>query len=101
MNFMLIKVQRPEIQFCCCLTAAILIYAMMMATIVDDWSNSRVMGGTSIDPVSETRAGSNAQSRHTKSNMFMLKDAFCNFSNGDLVCYRAVGLRRNPKQSGS
>ncbi len=101
MNFMLSRVQRLEIQFCCCLTTAVIVYSMMMVTIMYDWSNGRVISDSSVNPVSELRTGSSPQSRHTKSNMFMLKDAFCNFSNGDLVCHRAVGLRRNSKRSGS
>lgn len=81
----------------CCLTATIFVYGMMAFSILDTWSNGPVVKQTTMRPVAEP----DPESRHVKSNMFMLKDAFCNFNNGDLVCYRAVGKRRATEISGS
>ena len=46
-------------------------------------------------------SSSNGQSKFVKSNQFMLKDAMCNFTNGELVCHRTVGLRHISRLTGS
>ena len=90
--------QRPEIQLTACLTAAIFTYTMMMVALVHEWPHTpkgQALAVAAIPPQPTV-----PQSRHSKSNTFMLKDAFCNFTNGELVCHRAVGLRHASRLTG-
>lgn len=56
-----------------------------------------------VPPPSQTKGQSEKSggSQYVKSNQFMLKDALCNFTNGELVCHRATGLRHLSLLSGS
>ncbi len=85
----------------CYLAVAVFGYAALTLSIIDD--GTRHIGPHAAANGSEKLARSRqiGQSQHVKSNQFMLKDAFCNFNNGDLVCHRATGLRHIPNLTGS
>ena len=76
-----------------CFVAVLFVYSVMLFSVTEQWQNDRPVLGASPKVASQKQAPTPTESQYTKSNMFMLKDAFCNFTNGDLVCHRATGFR--------
>ena len=85
-------------QFFSCLAAAAFVHAAVTLLIVEKAGsdNALLQQSKHIKAKRPER-----QSRYVKSNQFMLKDAVCNFTNGELVCHRTVGLRHISRLTGS
>ena len=92
---------RPYVQFFSCLAAAAFVHAGLTLLIVEDDMQELARSQETASAVQQIAPVPNGQSSFTKSNQFMLKDAICNFTNGELVCHRAVGLRHFTKLAGS
>ncbi len=76
-----------------CLAAVLFIYSLLVHSVTEQWSNNLPVFERLSNLESQQHDAVLTQSQYTKSNMFMLKDAFCNFTNGVLVCHRAAGFR--------
>lgn len=85
----------------CYLAVAVFGYAVLTLSVADPEPNNFEAHAATTKSNEAIRSRQNGQSQHVKSNQFMLKDAFCNFNNGDLVCHRATGLRHIPNLTGS
>lgn len=92
---------RPFIINLWCLAAATIVYATCTMIILDN-NGFRLGAGYAADKISMAPLRKpTGQSHYVKSNQFMLKDAICNFTNGNLVCHRAVRLQRPSSRFGS
>ncbi len=85
----------------CYLAVAVFGYAVLTLSVVDTAPKGAAAYAATTKSNDLIRSRQNSQSQHVKSNQFMLKDAFCNFNNGELVCHRATGLRHIPNLTGS
>ena len=82
-----------DVQVLGCLACALTVYGMLMLSVVQHWSEDNALVEKSSQAPDLQQQVAAPQSRYTKSNMFMLRDAFCNFTNGELICHRAIGFR--------
>ncbi len=95
------KPLRPYLVIFCYLAAATFLHAWLTLAVVEDSPQGLAsISEQAKTPVSSPQAPK-GQSQYVKSNQFMLKDAVCNYTNGDLVCHRAVGLRHISELTGS
>lgn len=92
---------QPFITNACCLAAAIGAYVALTLSIVGEGPGNYAVFKATTQTEMAVRTEKSGGSQYVKSNQFMLKDALCNFTNGELVCHRATGLRHLSQMSGS
>lgn len=95
------KPLEPYVMILGCLAVATFLHAWLTLAVVDDAPLELTGISKSENTPAVSAKRTPGQSQYVKSNQFMVKDAICNFVNGDLVCHRAVGIRHISNLTGS